>query len=652
MLTDNFASPLILVVEDDDGHAELIQRSFEDAPDEYRLDIVGTIGAAKAAIARFSPDLVLCDYRLPDGEGGELVVVADGMWPVIMMTSFGSEQVAVAAIKGGAQDYIVKSPKMFDALAGTVAYALMSWELVVARRQVADSIATAKKDWERTFDAVPDLISIIDIHHTITRANKAMAERCGVTPGELVGRKCFEVIGGFSLPHDNCPHARLLQGALTGTIEIEEKSFDGFFDVTVSPLYDEDGCITASVHIMRDITGRKIAEEERLKLEQQFIQTQKLESLGVLAGGIAHDFNNILTIILGHCFMVKENFGSEMSDKAHIEKIEVAANRAADLCRQMLAYAGNSPLLSVQINLWQLVDDMVKMLQSALKKNVTIQLDLKRDVPGMSGDNAQLQQVVMNLIINAAEAIGDQNGTIQVVLTKLMVAQGQSFHDFLGNSINAGSYACLEVSDNGCGMDDEIQKRVFEPFFTTKFTGRGLGMSAILGIIHSHNGALQLFSSPGVGTTFKVYLPLPVQATVIETAHPVETVPFGKMGGTVLLVDDEEALRTIGAVLLNAMGFATITASNGTEALDIYRECGSCICLVLLDFIMPERGGAEVFYALRKLSPRLPIVLCSGYNNEIIPDDISRDAYYAFVQKPYKPDALRSALLHLLQSHQ
>ena len=504
MLTEDLHAPLILVVEDDDNHAVLIQRSFEDAPEEFRLEIAGSISDAKRLIHLHSPRLVLTDYRLPDGDGSEIVAMAAGLFPVIMMTSHGSEQVAVDAMKIGVQDYIVKSAEAFEVLPRTISFALKSWSLVLGRRQADEAVLRARRDWEQTFDAVPDLISIIDLNHTITRVNRAMAGRCGFKPKELIGRKCFEVVHGLTHPPAYCTHIRMVQDGAEVVEEFEEKHLNGFFHVSASPLYDSDGRVTACVHVARDITDRKKAEEERRELEQQFQQTQKLESLGVLAGGIAHDFNNILTIILGHCFMAMEESDSGLPSKPHVLRIESAANRAADLCRQMLTYAGKSPLVQSKVNMWLLLDEMVKMLASVIKKNVTLELDLKRDVPEIKGDNSQIQQIVMNLIINAAEAVGDNSGSIRVALKKTIVQPGQSDTDCLGNVIPAGMYACLEVSDNGCGIDEETQKRIFEPFFTTKFTGRGLGLSAMLGIVKSHNGVLQLSSKPGVGTTFTV----------------------------------------------------------------------------------------------------------------------------------------------------
>jgi two-component system, cell cycle sensor histidine kinase and response regulator CckA len=398
--------------------------------------------------------------------------------------------------------------------------------------------------------------------------------------------------------------------------------------------------------IAQNVTRLKKAQEERLALEKQFQQARKLESLGVLAGGMAHDFNNILSIILGHCYLYNEDIDSGMDQKNHVKQIENSARRAADLCQQMLSYAGKNALVHTRINLWSLVDRNAKRLQSAVKNNVNIELDLKHDVPEITGDSTQIQQVVINLIINAAEAIGEKNGTIKIALKKMTVQEDQADTDFLGTTILAGTYACLTVSDNGCGMEVETQKRVFEPFYTTKLTGRGLGMSAVLGIVTSHDGAVRIASTPGAGTTVKVCFPLSAVPGSVETAPTAALVPSAKGRGTILLVADEEALRVIGSALLKAMGFAAMTASNGREAIEICRERGSGIDLILLDLLMPDTGGIKAYLGLREISSSIPIVICTGYAGEGISEVNDENA--AVIQKPYKSDQLRNTLLKLL----
>ncbi len=418
---------------------------------------------------------------------------------------------------------------------------------------------------------------------------------------------------------------------------------------TAQAVWDGDRVVKVVGNIM-DVTDRKQAEAERIALEQQFHHAQKLESLGVLAGGIAHDFNNILTVIMGHCYLVKEEMIPEQEYKQAIQKIESAGNRAADLCRQMLTYAGKSPLVQTRVNLWLLVDEVVRMLQAAIKKNVAIELAMQRVVPEIQGDTGQIQQIIMNLIINAAEAIGENIGTVRVALTRVLVEADHAETNTFGTVIPVGGYICLEVTDTGSGMDEETQNRIFEPFYTTKFTGRGLGMSAIHGIIKSHEAHLHMTSTPGIGTTFKVFFPVAQSSDFSET-DSIVSVPCERAGGTILLVEDEEILRSMGATMLNALGFIAMTASDGREALQIYSERESEIDVVLMDLIMPVMGGIDAYHELRKSAPSLPIVFCSGYSVELVDHIIKNDQQTGFVPKPYKPDELRDMMARMMESH-
>ncbi len=641
MLTDNPFAPHILVVEDDDNHAELIKRSFEDDLEEFRLEFVSTVYDAKKAMEGRSPGLILTDYRLPDGDGSELVATAAESLPVIIMTSQGSEQIAVEVMKSGAQDYIVKSPESFGIMPRTVSFALKSWLLIQARRQADEAVIRAKRDWERTFDAVPDLLSIIDINHTIIRVNKGMAERCGLTVQEIVGRKCYEAVHGLREAPACCPRFDMKQDDFVHIKEIEVNRLNGVFDITISPLTDEKGRITSYAHVMRDVTERKKVAVEKLAVEQQLQQGQKLESLGVLAGGIAHDFNNILAVIMCNCSLAKQR--PKLADEL-ITEIESAAHRAADLCRQMLAYAGKAMSTITQVNMTALVDDMVKMLRSTLNQKVVIKHDLSPEVPSIRADASQIRQIVMNLIINASEAIGEAPGEIRVSLTKTEIHAGQPDKDHLGKIITAGRYVCLEVSDNGCGMDDETRQRVFEPFYTTKFTGRGLGLSAVLGIITAHKGAMQVSSQPGQGSTFKVYLSVQGSDSAgDESLPPVAPAPW-QGNGTILLVEDEPQLMLIAKTLLNELGFSVFEATNGKEAVELYRKNAECITLVVTDIGMPVMDGYELIRELKIINPDLPIIISSGFGDMDVTSQIAEGKVAGYLSKPYSFNRLREVM--------
>lgn len=499
------------------------------------------------------------------------------------------------------------------------------------------------------FDNVEAGIIVVSPLEIISFANRRMAEMFGMSMTELIGTNYSDYLHESEKQAGIESMGRIIDGRVR-SVELDRhylrKDGTDFWGHLTGTRFDNtDGSMRDQIIVISDITERKLAEEEKKLLEQQFQQAQKMESLGVLAGGIAHDFNNILTVILGHCYMAMK-INSQQEYKAAFQQVEFAANRAVDICQQMLTYSGNSEIVRTRLSLLPLVDGVVTMLKSSIGKNVAIMLDLMCDGLEIGGDSGQIQQIVMNLIINAVEAICDENGTIKVVLSKTVFDRDQTGSDVFGTFIHAGSYACLSVTDTGCGMDEETQKRIFEPFFTTKLTGRGLGMSAIRGIVKSHNGALQLTSTLGGGTTFKVYFPLYETHDNAATVS-ITSAPFGKEGGTILLVDDEELLRDLGADLFDTVGFSVITAQNGEEALKIYHDRLREIEVILLDVIMPVMGGIETYHELRKISSDVPIVFCSGYRVESLLNIISNDKHSKFIQKPYIPEELLNLMVRV-----
>ncbi len=392
---------------------------------------------------------------------------------------------------------------------------------------------------------------------------------------------------------------------------------------------------------------RRQAEAEKHALEQQFQQTQKLESLGVLSGGIAHDFNNILAIIKGNCSLATmdaENAGD------YINEIDKASDRAAALCRQMLAYAGKAQLSMAQVNMWMLVDEMITMLKSTLPQNAVIIPDIQTNIPFITADASQIRQIVMNLIINASEAIGNEQGEVKVSLTTTTVIAGQTEKDYHGTAIPQGVYVCLEVTDTGCGMDEETKWRIFEPFYTTKFTGRGLGMSAVLGIINSHKGALQLFSQLGQGTTFKVYLPAQTSNSAGEEDQNQSVTSVQWQGsGTILLVEDEKQLRFLAKSMLEMFGFTVLEAANGREALEMYQKNAEEVTLVMTEMGMPVMDGYALIPALKQFNPKLPIIVSSGFGDADVSSRIGSDNIAGIISKPYNPSQLREILKRVIE---
>ncbi len=398
-----------------------------------------------------------------------------------------------------------------------------------------------------------------------------------------------------------------------------------------------------------DVHERVQAQAERQDMERRMLHVQKLESLGVLAGGMAHDFNNILMAVLGHADLALAKLPAHAPARDHLEAIVTASRQASDLSRQMLAYSGRGRFIIEPIQLSDLVAEMAHLLKAAISKKALFNLKLEKGLPRVEGDATQLRQVLMNLITNASEAIGDRSGVITLCTGAMHCGRSYLTAATMDDDLPEGLYVYMEVSDTGCGMDRNTLQRIYEPFFSTKFTGRGLGMAAVLGIVRGHNGAIRVYSEVGKGTTFKVLLPAaPLAEESAETAPQAASAWSG--GGRVLLVDDEETLRALGRAMLERLGFEVVTASDGREAVALYRQHRDEIDLVLLDLTMPHMDGEEAFRELRQINPEVRVVLCSGYTEQDVTARFAGKGLAGFIQKPYTLQDLSERLRSCLAS--
>ncbi|MCP4092854.1 MAG: response regulator [Planctomycetes bacterium] len=433
------------------------------------------------------------------------------------------------------------------------------------------------------------------------------------------------------------------------------KSLNGtliWFRSTLFPLYDDDGNFESIMVVSTDITPRVKAEEERALLERQLLHAQKLESLGVLAGGIAHDFNNILVGILGNADLALRGLSEDNPSRENIAEIKVASHRAAELSEQMLAYSGKGKFLIESIDLGEFLVEMTHLLDVALSKKVELRLDIADSLPHFAGDPTQIRQVIMNLITNASEAIGEGNGRVTLAAGSMECDQAYLDDGFellvagAGHSLDPGSYVYCEVTDSGCGMDAETVSKVFEPFFTTKFTGRGLGMAAVLGIVRGHRGAIKVRSQPKKGTTFRVLFPAGTQVpeTVVTPSNVAKPGADWRGSGTVLIADDEDLVCNVGKEMLKHFGFKALQAKDGLEALQVFREHANDITCVLLDLTMPQMDGEQVFLEMRKLRPDVKVILTSGYSMDDLSQRFAGKGLAGFLQKPFNLENLRNVL--------
>ena len=397
----------------------------------------------------------------------------------------------------------------------------------------------------------------------------------------------------------------------------------------------------------RDRTEARRAEDQRRNLEIQFQQAQKLESLGVLAGGIAHDFNNLLTAVLGNLNLAQFNLSPESPAAPFLENAEKTVLKASDLTKQMLAYSGKGRFVVKLHDINEVVQEMAHLLQVSISKKALLRLNLAEGLPPIEADGAQFQQVIMNLVTNASEALGDREGVIAIStgLADLDAASIASI--FPAQPLAPGPYVILEVSDTGQGMSPEVMARIFDPFFTTKPTGRGLGLSAMLGILRGHRAGLKIYSEPGRGSSFKAFFPAAggCPAPREDADRPQE----GALTGTVLLVDDEPAvLETIGPAL-EALGLRVIPARDGLEAVDHFRADPGAVDLVLMDLTMPRMDGREAFQAMRRIHADVRVILSSGYNEQESIQPFVGKGLAGFLQKPYTFETLRKAVQKALK---
>jgi len=404
----------------------------------------------------------------------------------------------------------------------------------------------------------------------------------------------------------------------------------------------EDGAIVSFIGTFLDITNRKEQEAQQQHVEERLQQSQRLESLGVLAGGIAHDFNNLLMAILGHADLALEEISPASPGRESITEIHTGAQRAAELCNQLLTYSGRGSFERETLQLGNLIEEMLHMLKTSISKKCLLNLHLEKGLFPVQIDPAQVRQVMMNLVINASEAIGERSGVITISTGAMECNDDYVERTYTITPPTRGLFVYLEVSDTGCGMTRETMARVFEPFYTSKFTGRGLGLSAVLGIVRAHEGGLKIYSEPDKGTTFKVLFPAVTDA--VELPNHGESGDHWTGEGTVLLVDDEETVRSISKKLLSKLGLTVLTAEDGKQAVTLYEKHLAEIDLVLLDLTMPHMNGEEAYRAMRALDPDVKVVLASGYSESDIASRFAGKGLVGCLQKPYTLRKLRNLL--------
>lgn len=581
-------------------------------------------------LARRSDDAML-DFVL-----GQLVDPAAFLSRVRELYGSRRENLDVLRFRDGRVVERFSAPLVRD---GAVAGRVWSFRDVTEVRRAEAALRESEERFRTIYNMTPAMQHSLDSEWRIAEVSPRWLERLGYERAEVLGRKKSEFLTAESVARCEEVLPRLVALGRVTDVPLQYVAKSGeLVDCLISVIarYGDRGEVTVAFVSAVDVGERKRAEEERRRLERQVQQAQKLESLGLLAGGIAHDFNNLLVSILGNADLVLGALGPGAAGHQELGEILAAGERAAALCKELMAYSGGGPLEMHPVDLAELVLDMAHLLDVSVPERVRLERELQAGLPAVEADAGQLRQVVMNLVANAAEAIGDGEGEIALRVGTQALAREELRPTLLGDEVQPGPYVWLEVADSGCGMDAETLSRIFDPFYSSKATGRGLGLAATIGIVRGHRGTLSVRSRPGRGATFRILLPAsPRPAVSLAPTGPAAGAPGAHE--LLLVVDDEERVRGVARRTLERSGYRVLEAGSGEAALELLEGEARGAALVLLDLTMPGMGGEEALRELRRRRPHLPVVLSSGYGAESATRRLAAPSRPdAFVQKPYR----------------
>jgi len=632
----------VVLVEDDPAHAEAIRRTLESTPN-FAVHVAGSIREYRECAPVYQPDIVIMDLNLPDGRSTDVLKESldGGRYPIIVMTSFGNEQSAVEAMKSGAIDYIVKSPDVFTGIQRTIDRALREWNLLREHERAQEALRESEAKQRAMISNIADVIAIIDPKGTITYKSENIEKYFGWKPADLIGLQYTVTVHPDDLDRVNESFAYIMAHEnATTTVEYRYKVKNGSFrmiHLTAMNLV-HDPNINGVLATYHDITDQR-------RLEQQLIQAQKLEGVGTLAGGIAHDFNNLLAMVLGSAELLQRQLPDHSDLRKYVDRIIDASERGTSISRQLLIFSRPDQAELKQVSLSQSIAELQEMLKHFLPKSITIETSMEGEDGVILGDAGQIHQALLNLSLNAGDAMTN-NGTLRI-------RQFPAPSDIVRRKFpfaQAVPYCGISVSDTGMGMGEAILAKIFDPFFSTKERGKGtgLGLAIVHGIVKNHNGFIDVQSAPGEGTTFTLYFPC-IQRQEPGKPRSVDA-PGTTQNGTILVVDDEQLLRETLFEFLTGSGYSVHTASNGTEALELYARHCDTIDLVITDLGMPVMGGEELERKLRAINRDVKIVVSSGYLDGTTKEHLLELGIRDVLTKPFKLRDVQTAIHAVLGS--
>ncbi len=616
----NLEDVRILLVEDNPIDARLLREMVREAgAGRLHLEHAGLLAEALDFLSQQQFDVVLLDLSLPDARGLETVTSVHAhspKVPIVVLTSLDDEAIGVRAVRAGAQDYLIKGRVGGDLLVRSVRYAC-------ERARAVEALERREEHYRSLTENSLDLVSILNLNGTIRYVSPSHERILGYSVEELVGANAF----AFLHPEDVARvQAAARESPATDAIEYRFRHLDGSYRTlesygrNLSHLAGVGGVVVNS----RDVT-------ERRRLEEQLRHSQRIEAMGRLAGGVAHDFNNLLMVIAGHSQMLLDSMLPGDPARDDLEQVVKATQRATDLTRQLLAFSRRQAVKPAFLNLNLMVQHSERMLKRVLGENIQLIANLAPDVQSIYADPGQLEQVILNIALNARDAM-PQGGRLTLATSNATFGAS-----------NAGRYVLLSIGDTGSGIASQVLAHVFEPFFTTKEHGTGLGLSTSYGIVKQAGGEIEVDSQPGAGTTFRIYLP-----AAEKTAEQPEPLPQGApLPGTetILLVEDEDGVRRVLETMLKRSGYRVLSSGSTSEAVNIAREHGGAIHLLITDMVMPGMSGLNMADQLTVQRPEMRVLFVSGHG-----DQVSPGADAAFLQKPFSTAELALKVREVLQT--
>ena len=506
---------------------------------------------------------------------------------------------------------------------------------ITKRKKVEEAIRKSEEQWNRTFHSFTDIVMVLDVDLHIVKINQAGCDTIGHLCDEITGQYCYELLNCSKKSCDDCPVLRIKSTLLPSTQEVYYKALDKSFLVSASPVFDEEGEIELIAIVAKDLTEKK-------QLEQQLLHAQKMEAIGTLAGGIAHDFNNILSTILGYAELIKDDVVTGSDTEKDISEIIDSAKKGAELVRQILTFSRETNMEKKPVRPQLIVQDAIKLLKCTMPESISLEKEVDPDCGLVFMNPVNLYQIVVNLCCNSQQAMTDQKGIVRISLKQREYANGKKYGP---REVPPGSYIVLSVSDNGCGMEQEVVNRIFEPYFSTKEEneGMGMGLATVYGIVHDADGYIRVKSIPGKGSTFTICLPEFQKNESLK--QDIETLPHDRSGGeNILIVDDEPILLRATKRHLESNGYKVTAISDGKEALETIRLNPEKFDLLITDQTMPKLSGIDLAAAVKESHPDLPVIICTGHCDQLIREKALKMGIKKFVMKPISRNELIAAI--------